>query len=588
MPGIAGIVSSRPASECGSHARAMTQSMRHEPFHTTGQYDCAEMGIYAGWVAHEGSYAAVHSGMARDGVVAVVSGECVGDAGQTDLLQMYERFGDRFVERLNGLFSGLLIDTRCRRVLLFNDRYGLDRVCYHETGDALYFATEAKALLRVLPRLRAFDDRGVAQLLSFGCTQETQTLFRDVRLLEGGTLWAFDQGGGKRARYFLPEVWESADPLSVPEFDAAFQETFTRVLPRYLGGSSLGISLTGGLDTRMIVACLPAGLAATPVSYTFSARNRTMDERLAARIARTCGLAHSVLRVDDEFLAHYPAHVDRTVYATDGAFGATGAHEIYLNAKARQLASVRLTGNFGSEVFRNMSTFKPLGLSPNLVNADTAREIRSVLARAPDAGVHPVTFSVFREIPWNLQGSWTAAQSQLTVRTPYMDNDLVALAFRAPVGSRSSPEPALHLVERARAAVATIPTDRGVLLAERGPARLARRLVAETTFKLDYLHKQGLPGWLSGAEPLFDTLERAGILGLHQYLPYRLWFRRELAPHVADVLTDAATSRIPYWNRPMLESIARDHVRGTRNNVKEINAVLTLEAIDRLLLKGGA
>jgi asparagine synthase (glutamine-hydrolysing) len=249
---------------------------------------------------------------------------------------------------------------------------------------------------------------------------------------------------------------------------------------------------------------------------------------------------------------------------------------------------VRLTGNFGSEVLRSMSTFKPIGLSPSLFHGDFGPQVSAAASRPPAAGDHPVTFSAFREIPWSLFGNLAAGRSQVTFRTPYLDNEIVALAFRAPMRSRQSPDAALSLIDRRHPALGGIPTDRGLMPGARGPAHVLRRLISEVTFKLDYLHKEGLPPSLSVADPLIGSLARFGFLGLHKYLPFRLWFRQELAGHVRGVLTDARTSRLPYWNRDMVAAMASDHISGRRNYVREINAVLTLEAIDRLLLRGSA
>ena len=91
--------------------------------------------------------------------MVLMSGECVADADWPCIAELYSDEGDSFVSRLNGLFSGLLIDRQRSRALLFNDRYGLERLYFHETSDALYFASEAKALLRVLPELREFEER---------------------------------------------------------------------------------------------------------------------------------------------------------------------------------------------------------------------------------------------------------------------------------------------------------------------------------------------------------------------------------------------------------------------------------------------
>ena len=77
------------------------------------------------------------------------------------------------------------------------------------------------------------------------------------------------------------------------------------------------------------------------------------------------------------------------------------------------------------------------------------------------------------------------------------------------------------------------------------------------------------------------------MLGSHKWLPYRLWFQNELAEYVRDTLTHPATVRLPFWNQRVLPRMANDHVSGKRNYVREINAVLTLAAVDRLLLRSG-
>jgi asparagine synthase (glutamine-hydrolysing) len=579
----------------------MLDSMMHEPFYESDSCFAPELGVCAGWIAHPGSYAARESNVGSgEPVNLLLAGECFRSGGTNDdpvaarpgetprsILPLYDRLGDTCLPRLNGLFSGLIIDRRQKRVLLFNDRFGLERIYVHQTAEATYFASEAKALLRVLPDLRAFDEAAVAEFLAFGCVLESKTLFRGIRCLDGGSLWRFQNGECTKDRYFDPETWVSQPALTAEAFAAEFEETFSRVLPSYVGtGAGLGISLTGGLDTRMVMACLPA-LATRPICYTFSGlRGDTLDQRLARQVATACGLEHRVLRIQPDFLSNYASYVDRTVQVTDGCSGATVAHEIYFNAQARALAPVRLTGNFGSEVLRSMSTFKPIGLEPDMFHADFRPKVEASAANAVRGAEHPVIFAAFREIPWNLFGPLAAGRSQLSFRTPYLDNDLVALACRAPASSRQSPASAIELIEHRRPELSRIPTDRALMGTGGSVSRAARKLFSAVTFKLDYLHKEGLPDWLMPFESALGALDRAGMLGLHKYLPYRLWFRHDLAKYVTDVLTDPQTARLPYWNAGMLSSIARDHVAGRHNYVREINAVVTLAAVDRLLVRG--
>ena len=325
------------------------------------------------------------------------------------------------------------------------------------------------------------------------------------------------------------------------------------------------------------------------MSYTFSGprdRRSTSVSRPASPGARN--LDHHILRIEPDFLYDY-----RTARRPHGAssgrlFGATGAHEIYLNAQARELAPVRLTGNFGSEVLRSMSTFKPLRPRPELLEPDVARQVKTAVDRtAGDASI-PSRSRPFARFHGGsvrhvgrrqVAGDIPDAVSRQRSRRP---------GVRAPAHSRRTPHSALSLIAKADERLARIPTDRGVIGNDRGLAHAARRIWAEVTFKLDYLHKEGLPDSLAMLETPLDGLAKIGVLGLHKYLPYRRWFRHEVAPHVREVLTDPRTSRLPYWNAAALGLIATDHIEGRRNYVKEINAVLTLEAIDRLLTRSHA
>jgi asparagine synthase (glutamine-hydrolysing) len=602
MPGIVGIVSQRPSEQCQSLVKSMASSMEYESFYRSGIYSVPEMGIYAGWVGHENSLAAGQPFFNEQrNVVLLLSGECFVDpetrtglkqkghelerAASSWLLHLYEEEGNQFFEKLNGLFSGLLIDKRQGKVFLFNDRYGVERIYWHEARDATYFASEAKALLRVLPELRGFDQEGVAQFLTFGCTLGQRTLFRGVQLLPGASVWSFENRTCHRRKYFSPELWESQPSLSAEVFQSRFQETFKRILPRYLESNSrVGISLTAGVDSRMIMACLPR-TDEKPICYTFTGEKRdTLDARLAARVAGACGLEHQILRIGPDFFSNFASHVDRTVYATDGCLGSIGAHEIYLNKQASGLSPVRLTGVFGGEILRGVSMFKPFGLSSGLVNPDLEQSLNSLAQGWTRNNQHPVTFAVFREIPEKRFGIPAASRSQVSFRTPYLDNEIVALAFQAPENLRM-PVPPLSFFKINSPRLSEIPTDMGEMGAANGLAA-SRRIFSKAVCKLDYLRNEGLPHGLSRFDFLFTHLSSAlGLAGLHKYLPYRIWFQRELAAYVDGILNHAQVCRSELWDSRFLEHIASDHASGRKNYVREIDAVLTLTAVERLFFR---
>jgi len=604
MPGIVGILSRDPAARYELPVKVMLNSMMHESFYISGKYEAPDMGIYVGWVAHKDSFpdGQVFFNERRD-IALILSGECFLDSETAALLrrrgntidssngnwlvQLYIERGERFVGQLNGLFSGILIDQSCRKAFLFNDRYGIERIYFHEDADGFYFASEAKALLWILPRLREFDRRGLAQFFSLGCTLGSRTLFEGVERLPPASLCCFEGGTYRRQTYFSPKTLETQPVESERNFEAVFQETFNRIMPRYIQSSSkLGISLTAGLDGRMIMACLPR-LAEKPISYTFSGRTQdTLDSRFAAQVASACGIEHQVLRLQSDFLSDFAVHADRTIYATDGCLGVTGAHELYLNKQARQLAPVRLTGVFGGEILREVSFARPLRLASGLTNSEWESSRNSFADAFRRNGLNPLTFALSNEIPLTRFGVIAAGRSQTIFRTPYLDNELVALAYRTPQTLRSSFGPALSLIKHNKEALTKIPTDMGLMGEANELTAVARRIFSKITFKLDYYYNEGLPHKLSSLDPILRILKsEVAILGLHKFLHYRSWFQRELAEYVSERLTEAGKRQSDLWNCDFLRRMAGDHRAGRKNYVSEISTVLTLEAIERLLFR---
>src|SRR5439155_1276875 len=238
---------------------------------------------------------------------------------------------------------------------LFNDRYGMHRLYVHQSRDAFYFAAEAKAILAVRPELRTLDARGLGEFLTCGCVLEDRSLFENVGVLPAGAAWASRNGSLERkASYFTPREWEQQTILEPEEYYREVRRVFSTSLPRYFEAREpIALSLTGGLDTRMIMAWhkpLPGSLPC----YTFVGMFRECrDAVVARRVARVCTQSHEVIRVAAQVLSRFPDSADPSVYLTDGCVDVSRSPDLYVNEKAREIAPVRMTGNYGDEVLRH-------------------------------------------------------------------------------------------------------------------------------------------------------------------------------------------------------------------------------------------
>lgn len=604
MPGIVGVIAKMSLKDIEQQLPRMVEAIRHEPFYTTGRWASESLGVYVGWVAQKDSFS---DGMPirneRGDVTVIFSGEEFPEPGTTRRLKergheldwggpsylahLYEE-DPSFPSELNGRFHGLLTDQSRRTAVLFNDRYGMHRIYYHESKDAFYFAAEAKAILAVCPGLRRMDPRGLGEFVACGSVLEDRTLFDGIQLLPPASAWVFRNGSLERKdSYFHAREWEDQETLDLGSYYEELRKVFRQNLPRYFNGDQrVAMSLTGGLDTRMIMAWRKPKPASLPC-YTFGGRFRDSQDIVVAReVARVCEQPHEVISVGEEFLHNFPYYAERAVYLTDGCVDVGLAPDLYLHERARQIAPVRMTGLYGSEILRGVRAFKPEEPAPGLFSLEFLRYIRQAKETYRDVVQrHPVFFAAFRQAPWYHYGILALEETQLSARTPFLDNDLVRTALRAPQSALGSNGISLRLIADGNPALARIPTDRGVGGNRGRFAKAISHGVLEFLFKAEYAYDMGMPQWLARLDHAFSPLGLEHIvLGRHKIFHFRIWYRDALAVYVREMLLDPRSLSRPYIDRKGLEAVVRGHLRGNRNYTTEIHKVLTLEIVHRLFL----
>jgi len=604
MSGIVGLITKMPRECAEQQLLRMVAAIRHESFYATGTWIDESMGAYVGWAARKNSFS---DGMPlcneRGDVVLVFSGEeypepgtashlrerghAVAAGGPSYLVHLYEE-DSTFPAGLNGRFHGLLTDRSQGTTILFNDRYGMQRIYYHEAPEAFYFAAEAKAILAVRPELRKLDPRGLGEFVACGCVLENRAIFQGLHVLPPASVWVFRDGNIERkGTHFQPHEWEEQAPLDPETYYLQLREIFSRNLPRYFNGHErVGMSLTGGLDTRMIMAWHKAAPESLPC-YSFGGMFRdSQDVLIARRVARACGQPHQVIPVGKEFLSRFPHYAERTVYLTDGCVGVSHSPDLYINEKARLIAPIRMTGNYGGEVLRRVRAFKPEDPLPGLFcpdllsHVDAARETYMGLIRT-----NPLSFSVFRQAPWHHYGLLALEQTQLTLRSPFLDNEFVRTVFRAPQSACLNNDVCLRLIVDGDSGLAGIRTDRGLGVGRKGPVAALLRGYLEFTIKSEYAYDYGMPQWVARLDHLFSPfhLERL-FLGRHKFYHFRVWYRDALAGYVRQMLLDPRSLSRPYLERKVLKAMVHGHLKGNRNCTSEIHTVLTLELLHRLFL----
>lgn len=257
-----------------------------------------------------------------------------------------------------------------------------------------------------------------------------------------------------------------------------------------------------------------------------------------------------------------------------------------MNRKARDIAPVRMTGNFGSEIIKRSLAFRPSSHTDHVFSGDLMAEVArtSETYSRSVGGLKPVQ-AALRQISWAFYGLQALEGSQVEMRTPYLDNQLVQAAYRGPGMGHAISDLRVRLVQEGNARLGRIRTDLGHAGRGGEAATAFWHVFHHGTMRAEYAFEHSDPQWLVWLDRwlLGRQLEKH-FVGLHKFTHFSNWYREELAAYVKEMLLDPRTLARPYLNRGALETAVEQHLKGSANHTPTIHGVLTLEHFHRLFV----
>ncbi|MGK5740969.1 N-acetylglutaminylglutamine amidotransferase [Micromonospora sp. URMC 103] len=387
------------------------------------------------------------------------------------ILVAYAHWGERFVDHLVGMFAFGLVDRARRRLVLARDRLGIKPLYLAETPGRLRFASSLPALLRAGDVDTSIDPVALHHYLSWhSIVPAPRTVLRGVRKLPPATLRIVEADGRSRDEvYWRPDyVREPADAgMDARDWQAAVGDALrTAVRRRLVSDVPVGVLLSGGLDSSLIVALLAeAGQEhLRTFSIGFDSRgDESGDEfHYSDLVARAFDTDHQRIRLPDEDLV--PA-VRRTVLAMTEPMG---SHDVVafhlLSEQVARHVKVAQSGQGADEVFAGYGYHRPLADVPReaaaaeftaaffdrdhaelnrvvgpayALDRDVSRDLVEEHLAAPgaqtavDAVLRLDTHLMLPDDPVKRVDSMSMAWG-LEVRTPFLDQDLVTLAAHCP------------------------------------------------------------------------------------------------------------------------------------------------------------
>ncbi len=293
------------------------------------------------------------------------------------LLKGYHRWGDRFVDRLMGMFAFCITETASGRCLLGRDRLGVKPLYLADMGGGLRFASSLPALVAGGSIDTSIDPVALHHYLTLhAVVPAPRTMLRGVAKLPPATLLAVEADGRRREwRYWNP-AFGAASALA-PRSEAEWQEAVetglrTAVRRRVVADVPVGVLLSGGLDSSLIVGLLAEegqeSISTFSIGFESAGGEEGDEFRWSDQVADRYQTDHHKMTVPtDEVLDAVPGAV-RAMSEPMVSHDVVAFHLLSREVSAH--VKVVQSGQGADEVFAGYHWYQDLGTDPSAVPDD--------------------------------------------------------------------------------------------------------------------------------------------------------------------------------------------------------------------------
>jgi asparagine synthase (glutamine-hydrolysing) len=280
------------------------------------------------------------------------------------LLHAYLVWGEKCLDRLNGMFAFAIYDGRTQSVFAARDRFGEKPLYVLEHGGTLYLASELKALVDAGLVEKRLDAVALYQYFAYSYVMGPRTIFRRVRRLQPGH-WLKAEGAVlHERRYWAPPrpTEQRADEKAIIKETLDILRDAVRL--RLVSDVPIGFFLSGGVDSSAVVALASEASGQRLETFSIGFDDARYDEREHARyVAKRFGTRHHEFVLEPGSIET----VEQIAWHTDEPFAdSTALPTWYLSHLTRQHVKVTLSGDGGDEMFAGYDSYRGHMLSERL------------------------------------------------------------------------------------------------------------------------------------------------------------------------------------------------------------------------------
>jgi len=271
------------------------------------------------------------------------------------LLKAYRLWGEKCLDKLNGMFAFAIWDNVDKVLFAARDRVGLKPFHYALSGNSMVFGSEIKAILASGVVNAELDPQGFDQFLSFLWPVPPHTMFRGIYQLLPGHFLIWKNGSIATTQYWDLDFSVDEKGGSEREWANRVASTLERVTKlEMVADVPLGAFLSGGIDSTSIVAFMSRHSRSKVSTYTTAISSADLEFDIIPSDVEWARKAAKLFPVDYHETLLKPDVVDllpKLVWHSDAPVIDMAIPSYLVSEQSRATQKVMLSGMGGDEIF---------------------------------------------------------------------------------------------------------------------------------------------------------------------------------------------------------------------------------------------
>lgn len=219
------------------------------------------------------------------------------------VLYSYIHWGEKFADKLDGMFSIIIYDKLNNELIVCRDRFGKKPLYYYKDENQIIICSEVKAISN-LKKKNLIDleinRQGYWDYLTYRYIPGKQTSYKNILKFDRGSIYKFQKDKIYKKKYWKIE-FKITENYTLENKKKKFQKLFDdSVKKRLIADVPIGVILSGGLDSSAVLYSASKYQKINSYHVCFKNEKENFNEyKYAKKVANHLNSNLKVIEIDD-------------------------------------------------------------------------------------------------------------------------------------------------------------------------------------------------------------------------------------------------------------------------------------------------